>query len=360
MPKRTQIDGPATQEQISEALKTHNKAHEQRRLIAILMATLGIFTREQIGQAINQGRATIGRWIKTYQQGGIDALLKRNYHGKRPTLQSEDIDALQQVLRDGKFKTAKEIQQWLAGERGVNLKLSGVYYWLKKVTGSHKVPRKVHDKQNPQQKETFKQEIVTKLNALEIPSNQPVCIWVEDEHRYGLISHIRRCWTLTGHRVTVPYQTKYQWGYIYGATELMTGKAAFLFTPTVSLEASLVFIEQLVATNEDAIHVIIWDQAGFHQKPNLHRLPESVRLLPIPPYCPELNPMENLWDIVKREVANTVFSTLSEIECEIERVLSPFWESAQRVVDFLPDNWLTRGVATFLQQIQSENQLILN
>ncbi len=57
MPKRTQIDGPATQEQISEALKTHNKAHEQRRLIAILMATLGIFTREQIGQAINQGRA---------------------------------------------------------------------------------------------------------------------------------------------------------------------------------------------------------------------------------------------------------------------------------------------------------------
>ena len=155
MPKRTKIDGPATQEEISEALKIHNKAHQQRRLLAIVMATLGIFTREQIAQALSQGRATIGRWIKTYQHGGIDALLKRNYQGRKPTLCREDADALKQVLQKGRFKTAKEIQQWLAKERGVELKLSGVYYWLNKLTGRHKVPRKVHDKQDPRQKVTI-------------------------------------------------------------------------------------------------------------------------------------------------------------------------------------------------------------
>ncbi len=356
MPKRTKIEGPATPEQIEDALKTHTKPYEQIRLLAIGMATLGIFTREQIGQALKKGRTTIGRWLTTYQHGGIDALLKRNYQGRKPTLQPEDIDALKQVLRDGKFKTAKEIQQWLANECDKKLPLSGVYYWLAKVTGRHKVPRKVHDKQNPQQKEALLEDIVAKLKTLEIPENQPVYIWVEDEHRYGLISNVRRCWTLRGHRITVPYQTKYQWGYIYGAMELTTGTTEFLFAPTVSLSASQVFIEQLVATNEDAIHVIIWDQAGFHQKAELHRLGEQVRVLPIPPYCPELNPMENLWDLVKGEVANTVFSTLEEIETKIESVLSPFWQSVQRVFAFLPDNWLTQGVATFLEQIHSKNQ----
>ena len=92
------------------------------------MATLRIFTREQIEQALEKGRTTIGRWLTTYQHGGIDALSKRNYQGRKPTLQPQDIDALKQVLRDGKFKTAKEIQRWLANECNKKLPLSGVYY----------------------------------------------------------------------------------------------------------------------------------------------------------------------------------------------------------------------------------------
>ena len=115
-----------------------------------------------------------------------------------------------------------------------------------------------------------------------------------------------------------------------------------------------------MATNPDAIHVIIWDQAGFHQKAFVHQLPQSVRLLPLPPYCPELNPIENLWDIVKREVANTVFGSLEQIEAKIESVLSPFWQSVERVFAFLPDNWLTQGVSTFLDQLQEKKKLILN
>jgi hypothetical protein len=59
---------------------------------------------------------------------------------------------------------------------------------------------------------------------------------VEDEQRYGLISIIRRYWTLKGQRPTVPYQTKFAGGYVYGALDVVTGQAAFLDTPTVSLE----------------------------------------------------------------------------------------------------------------------------
>ena len=154
--------------------------------------------------------------------------------------------------------------------------------------------------------------------------------------------------------------TKYQWGYVYGVTELTSGKAEFLFVPTVSLFTSQLFVEQLVAVNRRAIHIIIWDRAGFHPLPESDQLPQQVRRLPLPPYCPELNPMETMWDIVKRHVANTVFPTLDAIESEIEQVLTPFWKSAQRVRTFLGDNWLTRGVAIFLEQINSKNRLVFN
>ena len=192
-----------------------------------------------------------------------------------------------------------------------------------------------------------------KFQELDIPAYIPVRIWIQDEHRYGLISTIRRCWTLRGHEVRVPYKAKYQWGYVYGALEFVTGNAEFLYTPTVSLGYSELHLEQLVATQPEAIHIVIWDGAGFHQKSDRHQLPEQIRLLPLPPYCPELSPIEKLWDPVKREVSNAVWETLDAMENAITKVLRPFWESEEPVRSLLGNNWLTSGVADFLKLRQS-------
>ena len=102
------------------------------------------------------------------------------------------------------------------------------------------------------------------------------------------------------------------------------GKAVLMYIPTVSLECSQLFLEEIVTTDEAAIHIVIWDGAGFHQKPLASDVPSQVRLLPLPPYCPELNPMEKLWDIVKGHIGNKVFETLTSIESEITDVLRAF------------------------------------
>ena len=88
----------------------------------------------------------------------------------------------------------------------------------------------------------------------------------------------------------------------------------------------------------------------FHQKATHHALPEQIRLLPLPAYCPELNPIEKLWDQVKREVSNAVWETLDSIEEAISKVLKPFWELVELVWSLLGDNWLTNGVSAFLKQ----------
>ena len=86
---------------------------------------------------------------------------------------------------------------------------------------------------------------------------------------------------------------------------------------------SEVFIEQLVATDPDALYVLLWAQAGFHTQVALHILPNAVRIIKFPAYCPELNPMEALWDMLKCTVSNEVWDTLTALEAAITEELRP-------------------------------------
>lgn len=350
MPQKLRVDGPATVDELRAVRQSQKDPHDQERLIAIQMAQQNCFRITDIALALGRSTATIVRWFSKFRRGGISILLKRGHGGRKAKLQPEDIDALESGLREGKWKSAKEIEKWLSEERHLSMTLWGVHYWLKKVKASLKVPRKKHNQQDPEEVAAFKKDIVDTLSKLEIPKEKRVRVWIEDEHRYGLISTIRRCWTLRGHRPTAPVAMKYQWGYVYGAAEVTEGDSQFLYMPTVSLECSHIFLQQLVATDPQAIHIVFWDRAGFHPQMEANELKEQVYFVPLPAYSPELNPMENLWDIVKRHVSNAVWDTLEAIESAISEVLKPFFQSKERVFSLLGDCWLTPSVRIFLQQ----------
>lgn len=349
MSKPIQVGDASSLESLDAAYKVSHERHDRERLLAIRLAHQGSDTLEQIGSIVKRGRATIARWVKAYRDGGVEKLLRRGHGGRKASLSQWDQGAMIEELYSGRWKRARDIQMWLQKERGIDLKLGGVYYWLDKLKSSWKVPRPKHKDQDPGEVEAFQKEIVSRLEALDVPDDCAVHVWVEDEHRYGLISVLRRCWTIKGYRVTVPRQMKYEWGYVYGAADIVTGNAEFLHTPSVSTQWTQAFLEQLVATDPEGIHIIIWDRAGYHPTVLTNELVESVRFLPLPAYSPELNPIEPLWDQVKRHVANDIWETLDGIESAINEVLRPFWEYVTRVWSLLGNTWLTRGVIIFLQ-----------
>ena len=90
----------------------------------------------------------------------------------------------------------------------------------------------------------------------------------------------------------------YAWEYVYGALEVLEGGAPFRFMPSVNLDFSRDFLRQLAASDPAAKHVVIQDQAGFPLRAGGPGLPDRIHLLPWPPYSPELNPIEGLWDQV--------------------------------------------------------------
>jgi transposase len=179
------------------------------------------------------------------------------------------------------------------------------------------------------------------LRNLNVAGGRRVRLWVADEHRYGLIPVVRKCWTLRGLRPSAPYQTKYEWGYLYSALEVDGDNAAeFWCLPEVSLAMSRLFLEQLAARDPEAEHVVIWDQAGFHLKADLHAVPERVHLVELPPYSPELNPAEAIGDVIKDRIGNVLWETLDALEAAIAEELRPIYETAQRVRSLVSHPWL--------------------
>jgi len=172
-----------------------------------------------------------------------------------------------------------------------------------------------------------------------------VRVWVMDEHRYGLISHQRRCWGLRCVRPHAPYRTRYEWGYLASALEIEgQDEGCFLFLPGVSKEASACFLQQVASSDPGSLHVIIADQAGFHLRPGDEQVPANVRLLPLPPYSPELNPAERVGDLIKDATGNRVFKTLPELEAAIETEIKPLWSSPQRVRSLVGNGWIRSQV----------------
>jgi transposase len=127
MPQKLKVDGPATPDELRAARVWQTDRHDQERLIAMQMAQEGRFRISDIAAALGRSTATIVRWLRQFREGGILTLLKRGHGGRKAKLKPEDIYALEQGLREGKWKSAKEIHKWLTQERQIPITFWGVH-----------------------------------------------------------------------------------------------------------------------------------------------------------------------------------------------------------------------------------------
>lgn len=341
---RLELTMPAEQKkELQGIFKRTKDANVKERCQALLMAEEGGHTYEQIAKRLCRSRSTIQRWVDNFIENGFESLESRQgQNGGRPTeMKGKDIlEKIEEGLESGRWQRAADVRAWLSEEYGVKRSLPSIYYWLGKLGGALKVPRPVHVKKDAEAAEAFKEHFYANLEALGVEGGKKVKVWVQDEARYGLHSVTRRCWGLRGHRVVKPSQQKYQWGYIYGALDVVDGGAEFCYFPSVNLDLVSIFLNQIADSDPDAEHVVIWDNAGFHYRPEDPRIPERIHLLPLPAYSPELNPVEKVWDMVKDRIANRVYPMLDDIEESISEVLQPFWESPGRALRIVGEGWL--------------------
>jgi len=152
-----------------------------------------------------------------------------------------------------------------------------------------------------------------RVRAAQAPGAR-VEVWFQDEARIGQKNSLTRVWGQTGSRPVAPKDLGFASAYVFGAVCPSQGKAAALIMPicnTAAMNHHLCEISSQVAA--DAHAVVILDGASWH---NSHGLvvPNNITLLALPPYSPELNPVERVWHYLRSHwLANSVFPSLADI-----------------------------------------------
>jgi hypothetical protein len=127
------------------------------------------------------------------------------------------------------------------------------------------------------------------------PHGGKVRVFFMDEARFGQQGTLTRVWTRTGSRPTAVRQTRYEWVYLYASVEPATGASVALQAPYVDTGTMNVYLEMLSEELGSMEHaVLVMDQAGWHTSKALI-VPDNITILLLPPYSPELNPIERLW-----------------------------------------------------------------
>jgi hypothetical protein len=139
-------------------------------------------------------------------------------------------------------------------------------------------------------------------------------VWFQDEARVGQQGTLTRIWAKRGTRPRALRDTRYTSGYIFGAVCPERAKAAALIMPqanTQAMNAHLIEISKTVASSGHAL--LILDGAGWHGSAEL-KVPANITLIKLPPYSPELNPMENVWAYLRaNQLSLSVFESYEEI-----------------------------------------------
>ena len=153
--------------------------------------------------------------------------------------------------------------------------------------------------------------------ALKLPDHakdKPIEIWFQDEARIGQQGSLTRVWAKRGTRPRAPRDQRYKWAYIFGAVCPQRCATAALVLPaanTESMSMHLAEISRRVDANAHAM--LILDGAGYHKATDL-KLPDNITLVYLPPYAPELNPIENIWAYLRaNKLANTVYQDYDDI-----------------------------------------------
>jgi hypothetical protein len=124
------------------------------------------------------------------------------------------------------------------------------------------------------------------------PANpRPVRVFSPDESRVGLLTSRRQRRTARGVQPVGAVQHVFAWLDVDGAVEPTTGARFFLELPYLNGEMFQLFVNAFAQAFPDRLNILLLDNSGAHTSAPL-TLPETVRLLCLPPYCPELNPIE--------------------------------------------------------------------
>jgi transposase len=163
-------------------------------------------------------------------------------------------------------------------------------------------------------KTKLRSKILKKNIASELTKIEHTRVFFFDESRFGTHSKIGHGWFETGKRSTVKIKLGYENFYLYSSVDIKDGDNFSLILSNVNTENMNIFLLHMSKEYKNDKMILIMDRAGWHKSKDL-KIPDNITIVYLPPYAPELNPVERLWQYIKSKILkNILYETIEKLE----------------------------------------------
>ena len=164
----------------------------------------------------------------------------------------------------------------------------------------------------------------------------------QDEARFGRMARPRRCWAPKGSRPVMQNGYEREFTYVYGAVSPMDGAFDSRICDKMNTDEMGTFLDQIsVKYPEDYILMVV-DGASSHKAKAL-QIPDNIGLITLPPYSPQLNPQENVWDEVReKNFPNRVYSTMGAVRDQLRTGLAKLADASAAMTALTAWPWIRK------------------
>ncbi|HVX56737.1 MAG TPA: IS630 family transposase [Candidatus Saccharimonadales bacterium] len=307
---------------------------QARRLLAIAMVLEGV-SRAEAAERCGMQRQTLRDWVHRYNAIGTEGLKSGHGPGRPASLTADQMAELKELVVAGPDPEKHGVVRWrcvdLRGEVArrfaVEVAERTIGKWLHRLKLTRLQPRPFHPKKDEAAQTAFKKNFAGLVKSALLSSaaavGRPIEIWFQDEARVGQKGGHAYIWAPIGSRPPMVRDNRHDSAHLFGAICPLRGVGAAIIMPSVNTEAMNEHLKEISTQVAPGAHaVLVLDGAGWHQTGGELNVPGNISLLFLPPYAPELNPMENVWEYLR---ANKLCALV--------------WETYDAIINACRDAW---------------------
>jgi hypothetical protein len=171
-------------------------------------------------------------------------------------------------------------------------------------------------------------------------AHRPVRVMFQDEARFGRMVRPKRCGAPRPLRPVLRNGYEREFVYVYGAVSPLEGELDWRLCREMNTVRMGEFLIQVSQAHPREFIVMVVDGASSHKAKDLV-IPDNIRLLPLPPYAPELNPQEHVWDELReKEFPNRVFNHMDAVIRQLEQGLPRLAADSDRLRSLTAWPWI--------------------
>lgn len=340
-----------TEAQVLTLKLAHKQQREKRladRIKAVLSFNAG-YSASQIVSILLIDEVTLYRWVKRFQESGIDGLLEMKYAGGKSKLTQVQQENLKKYLELHTLATTTEIVSHIKNEYKIKYSIVGVTKLLHKLGFVYKKPKIVPGKADINKQKEF----LEKYNEIKKELGPNDQIYFADSTHPSHNTQLAYGWILKGKANDKFIKTNNGRDRLNlnGVLNLKDKTVIVLNEDTVNAQSTIRLLEATAKKQPHGKIYLIIDNASHHhakivRKWTLHH--PRFKLLFLPPYSPNLNLIERLWKFFHKRVTNNQYY---ETFAEYKKAIFDFFDNIKKyqseLDSLLTDNFRLTPVANF-------------